>query len=218
MNESVSNTVRLVVIVDRDYCGSDKRFFSVLEKLASLHGFGKFEIQVRIKGKDATQRRSLALKAKRTVNGRVPIFLNANPKDALDLRYDGVHLVESAHNLVPEVIDTGLAISVACHSMEGVIELSRFSDLKLFYSPVFKPNWKSPTTEVKGILGLSEAVSVADGPVFALGGITPRRAQQCLHAGAQGVVVLSGIIGATNLANSLRSYLNSISSYTGVSQ
>jgi thiamine monophosphate synthase len=47
-------------------------------------------------------------------------------------------------------------------------------------------------------------------PVYALGGVTPGRVEDCLRAGAVGVAVISGVLGAPSPAAAIADYLRAL--------
>jgi thiamine-phosphate pyrophosphorylase len=51
----------------------------------------------------------------------------------------------------------------------------------------------------QGVDALREAAAASGVPVFALGGVTPDRAPDCMEAGASGVAVISAIAEAKNI-------------------
>jgi thiamine-phosphate pyrophosphorylase len=80
-----------------------------------------------------------------------------------------------------------------------------------FFSPIF-PTESKPGHPGTGIKTLSRICAATEVPVFALGGVTPPRVESCLHAGAHGVAVLSGIMDASDPARSARAYLRKVAS------
>ena len=198
---------RLIVIVDFEFFGSEKRFFSVLEELSSIDTRDGYEVQVRIKDKPLYETEQLALKAVNIVNGLVPVFLNADPNLAVEYGYQGVHFPENRHNEVEKFAEHDLEISVACHSLDSLLKLDRLPVSKILYSPIFKPSWKSPGNEIHGIEGLRKAIENTDIPVYALGGISTDLTVDCVKAGAAGIAVLSGVIGTSGVQTNTREYL-----------
>jgi thiamine-phosphate pyrophosphorylase len=74
------------------------------------------------------------------------------------------------------------------------------------FSPIFSTQ-THPEAVPAGIEALTEVcTSVPNFPVFALGGITPERAQDCLDAGAFGVAVLSDLLDAADPVQRLAAY------------
>ena len=198
---------RLIVIVDFEFCGSEKRFISVLEDLASIDTRDRFEVQVRIKDKSLDETEQFALKAVNVVNGRVPVFLNAEPNLAVEYGYHGIHFPENRHIEIDKFVEHDLEISVACHSLDSLRKLNHLPVSKILYSPVFKPSWKSPYNKIHGIEGLRKAIEKTDIPVYALGGVSTARTVNCVNAGATGIAVLSGVIGKSDVQTNTRAYL-----------
>ena len=82
------------------------------------------------------------------------------------------------------------------------------------WSPVFQTASK-PDARATGTSLLMSAVERAGPvPVLALGGVTPGVVQSCLSAGAYGVAVQSGILGAADPAVATREYLRKIAEYS----
>lgn len=198
---------RLIVIVDFEFCRSAKRFFSVLEELSSIDPRDGFEVQVRIKDRPLDEIEQFALKAVNVVNGRVPVFLNADANLAVEYGYQGIHFPEDGHCEIEKFVDRDLDISVACHSLNSLWTLSHLPVSKILYSPIFKPSWKSPHGEIQGIKGLKKAIANTDIPVYALGGVSTERTVDCVNAGAAGIAVLSGVIGTSDVQTNTRAYL-----------
>ena len=198
---------RLIVIVDFEFCGTEKRFFTVLEELSSIDTRDGYEVQVRIKDKPLYETEQLALKAVNVVNGRVPVFLNAEPNLAVAFGYTGVHFPENRHSEIEKIVERDLEISVACHSLDSLLKLDQLAVSKILYSPIFKPSWKSTGNEIHGIEGLRKAIKKTDIPVYALGGISTDLTVDCVDAGAAGIAVLSGVIGTSGVQTNTRQYL-----------
>jgi thiamine-phosphate pyrophosphorylase len=79
-----------------------------------------------------------------------------------------------------------------------------------FFSPIYATSSK-PDQPPAGIPALrSFCQTAAPTPTLALGGITPERVQACREAGAEGVAVLSGIMGADVPVAATRAYLRAL--------
>ena len=78
-------------------------------------------------------------------------------------------------------------ISVPCHGLDDIHVASEEQVDLMLFSPVFeKLAVRKP--QPQGLEALRQACAAARGhPVFALGGVTSRNAQDCLAAGAAGV-------------------------------
>lgn len=75
-------------------------------------------------------------------------------------------------------------------------------------SPIFATSSK-PDAEPAGLEALRDCARRIDpAPVYALGGITPENARECLDAGAHGIAVLSGILHTKNPAEAAAAYIS----------
>jgi thiamine-phosphate pyrophosphorylase len=101
-----------------------------------------------------------------------------------------------------------LGFSSHRHDAPGAFEMCDY----LFHSPVRKPGktgFKSAMEPV-GWEGLRRFVEGTDRPTFALGGLRPEDGHRALRAGAQGVAVLSGILGAEDPPGAVVPYLDDL--------
>ena len=156
-------------------------------------------IQLREKDLDAHQLQSLAGEVRRVMErmgrNRCKLLVNISAPDtaalALAAAAEGVHLagkpVPGAATSVRQSFRScgrDATISVPCHDLDDIrVAVAEQVDLLLF-SPVFQKLSLQP----KGLEALRRACVEAQGiPVFALGGVTPANAPDCLAAGAAGV-------------------------------
>ena len=119
--------------------------------------------------------------------------------DRADLAYvlgaDGVHLpanglpVEAARRLLPD----GL-IGVSCHSIADVIEATEDGADYVTLSPIFETSSKPGYGPALGCHKLTTSTKAATIPVYALGGITPERVDECLTRGAHGIATMGGVL------------------------
>ncbi len=101
-------------------------------------------------------------------------------------------------------------LSAAAHSVEEAVAAARAGADAVLFSPVFATSSK-PGRPGAGLDALAACCAAVPGtPVLALGGVTPARVAGCLAAGAHGVVVLSGILHASDPAAALRRYLDEL--------
>jgi len=97
-------------------------------------------------------------------------------------------------------------LGVSVHTVEEAREAAEAGADFVFLSPIF------PTASHPGTPGLRTepirraAEAAGPVPVFALGGVTPKRAGACRRAGAHGAAVLSGLLDAPDPLAALRAY------------
>ncbi len=86
-------------------------------------------------------------------------------------------------------------------SVEDLSQIPRANSLDVDYigvSPVFATPTKTDTAEPFGLSGLSRAVRLSVHPVVAIGGVNVETAPGILACGADGLAVVSAIMGADN--------------------
>ena len=126
----------------------------------------------------------------------IPLIVNDRVDLALAVDADGVHIGQD--DLPPEVVRKILGedkiIGISTHSLE---EVERANDLPVDYI-AFGSIYRTPTKEkpvVVGIEQLKEAKKIAKKPLVAIGGIMPYNVDEVIKAGADGVAVISAVLG-----------------------
>lgn len=113
----------------------------------------------------------------------------------------GVHLPEAG--LPPEAarqaLDPGSLIGVSTHSVENAQKAEECGADFITFGPIFFTPSKAPYGEPLGLDALEQVTRTVRLPVFAIGGITPTRARQCIENGAHGVAVISAILAAPDI-------------------
>jgi thiamine-phosphate pyrophosphorylase len=141
------------------------------------------------------------------VNDRVDIALASGA--------DGVHLgqedmpLEDARSLS----HGGFLIGVTVHDEGEAVEAERGGADYVGLSPIFATGSKSDAGKACG-LGMLRAVKRAVSiPVVAIGGIGPSNAKDVLEAGADGLAVISAVVGQRDVAAAARSLKAIISGF-----
>jgi len=112
--------------------------------------------------------------------GKMKVLLNGSEEDTLTAGADGVHL---SSNRADAIVESGLIVSVACHSLEDI----RSANARLRHFALFSPVFGKGALEGVGLSALRDAAEVGEMPVLALGNITPANAQACIDTGAAGI-------------------------------
>ena len=158
--------------------------------------------------------RELLERARRlaAIRPRPLLLINDRFDVALAAGVDGVHLRDQGlpPSRVRELVsqrrsksERDFLIGVSRHELAGV-KASDGADYVLV-SPVFETASK-PQAKTLGPLGLAALAAAVPASVIALGGITPERVGEVIGAGAHGVAVLSGILGAQDPLLQARRY------------
>ncbi len=170
-----------------------------LEAIENALKGGVSVVQYRSKGGGKTTREMFEeLKALRELTKRygVPLIVNDRVDLALAVDADGVHIGQDdlPAEVVREILGEDKIIGISTHSLE---EVKRANDLPVDYI-AFGSIYRTPTKEkpiVVGVELLKEAKKIAKKPLVAIGGIMPYNAPEVIRAGADGVAVISAILG-----------------------
>src|SRR6185295_14658557 len=100
--------------------------------------------------------------------------------------------------------------TAAVHSSEAAVRAERAGATAVVFGSVYEPGSKPGSAA--GIEALREAVAATALPVYAIGGITPERVAGCIAAGASGVAVVSGVLGAQAPGTAIDGYLAALTS------
>lgn len=203
-------SARLVVVADRDYVGDDDRWLALIAEIAAAAVDRPVAIQVRAKGLPRAQAGVLAARARDAVPGDVLLLLNGDAALAERLGYAGVHWPEA--DIPARRPPQALAWrSAAAHSVEAArLAEHAGADFTVFgavYAPGSKPG------EGVGVEALSAVACATSLPVFAIGGIQPEQVTECLRAGAAGIAVVSGILGAPDVRAAVDRYCEALAMY-----
>ena len=196
----------LYLIAWRDACGPRP----LEDTLARALDAGVRTVQLREKtlGTEALRRLAEAL-LDRMMRYGAHLYINTYADIAVEVGARGVHLPAAGPSpgSVRQRYGTSLTIGTSAHDLEELGRAETEGADFATYSPVYPPGSKGGSDTVVGLEGLRAAVKSTALPVFALGGITPERVPGCREAGASGIAVVSGILGAEDVGGAVRSYL-----------
>ncbi len=129
---------------------------------------------------------------------RVPLVINDRVDIALACGAQGVHLGQSdmppqeARRLLPP----GTFIGWSVESPDDVAASAALPVDYLGVSPVFSTPTKTDTMAPWGLDGLASVRATTRLPLVAIGGLNAVNARQAIHAGADGVAVVSALCAA----------------------
>jgi thiamine-phosphate pyrophosphorylase len=126
----------------------------------------------------------------------VPLIVNDRVDLALAVDADGVHIGQDdlPPPVVREILGEDKIIGISTHSLEEVKEANGLPVDYIAFGSIFR----TPTKEKPIVVGtdlLKEAKKVAKKPLVAIGGIMPYNVDEVIKAGADGVAVISAILG-----------------------
>jgi len=129
----------------------------------------------------------------------VPFIINDYPQIAREVGADGVHIGQDDGTLfdVRQIVGNTMLVGRSTHSVEQAeIALEDGFDY-IGFGPVYP----TPTKAGRPAIGLEEIAQVQDTvgtqiPVFCIGGIKPQNLSAVQEAGAESVVIVSGLLCA----------------------
>ncbi len=165
---------------------------------------------VQLREKDLSGRELLHLGKKirsLTRNHQAQFFFNERLDLALSTEADGIHCPEEGlpvaqiRERFPKV-----AIGKSVHSLRKALEAEKDGADFVTFSPIFSTPSKEGILEPQGLEQLALVASSLKIPVFALGGITPERAKECVKHGAHGVAVISAILKSNDVPRTVSQF------------
>jgi thiamine-phosphate pyrophosphorylase len=197
----------LYLITDRSLTGGRDLLWVVEQALEG----GVRAIQLREKDLDGRRLYGLAAKARRLCERYdAMLFINDRVDLALAIDAAGVQLgnmslpVSAARSLLgPDKL-----IGASIHSLTEVRTAEREGADFLVFGPVFYTPTKAAYGAPQGITALRELVESSAIPVYGIGGVSLSNAGQVLSAGAEGIALISAIIGAPDPKSATRELLD----------
>ncbi len=131
---------------------------------------------------------------------------------AMLLGADGVHLPSKGFSKreLEQLMGRAVLGGRSCHSAEEIQRWQRvggdFATLGPLFSSISKPEY-GPQWEAEEFRDVARSSQVF---IYALGGVVPENVHQCFEAGASGVAVVGGIMGAASPFEATQRYLEAI--------
>ena len=181
-----------------------------MERLEILVKAGIKAVQIREKDLSAKDLLQLANQIKSFSN---KLFINERIDVAYATGANGLHLPE--HGLpvheARKIIGNKI-IGKSTHSIESALRAESEGADFITFGPIYDTPSKRQYGAPLGISKLQEAAKKISIPVFAIGGINPERAKECIAAGAYGVSVISDLLVSENPKSQVKKYLDALGS------
>ncbi|MFO0778444.1 thiamine phosphate synthase [Nitrospira sp. CMX1] len=135
---------------------------------------------------------------------------------ALAVDADGVHLGQGdlPLGLARKIMGPDKLIGISTHNPEQVRVATAGGPDYLGFGPIFKPGSKTDHDPVVGVAGLKAIRPLTPLPIFAIGGITLDQVGDVIQAGANGVAVISAILKAPEIRQTISDFVARLSSPT----
>ena len=196
---------RLCLVTDRRFCAGR----GLGEVVARAVRGGVTMVQLREKGTSTRQFLEEALALKVTLAGLgVPLLINDRVDIALAIDADGVHVGQQDMplGLVREMIGPDKLIGL---SITNAQQLQRDDAERADYlgiGPIYSQSTKEDASTPLGVEGFRQLRAMTQRPVLAIGGLKPENSAAVAQAGADGLAIVSAIMGASDPEASARSF------------
>ncbi len=220
---------RFYLISDRSRCGG-RTLASALRQACRA---GVRAVQIREKDLDTSDLLALTREVQEELGEcRTLVMVNSNLEVALSCGVQGIHLPEGGNpvRMASEARETlgtdgtpmaspagmvrtlrdhlpaGTLIARSTHSVKTALEAEAEGVDFITFGPVYDTPSKASYGPAQGLWALAETVRAVTIPVFALGGVTPGRAGQCLEAGAHGVAAISAVLSQPDIPEAVGAF------------
>lgn len=151
--------------------------------------------------------------SKLLLNRKDPIEEAEDAYWAASLDADGFHFAEGLsfpHELRARF--PKLLVGMSSHSRAAAVAAAAEGASFITFGPVFETPSKKKYGEPQGLEALAKVTSAVSIPVFAIGGVTPENAGECIAAGAHGVAAVGAVMTADNVTDVIGRFKSAIGS------
>jgi thiamine-phosphate pyrophosphorylase len=136
----------------------------------------------------------------------VPLIINDHPEIARNVRAEGVHLGQDDLRIAEarQIVGPECAVGKSTHSIDQAVSAFYEGADYIGFGPIFA----TPTKPDYSPVGLEEITRAHDAvriPIFCIGGIKLDNLPEVIEAGARRVVIVSGLLQASDPAEYARS-------------
>lgn len=179
---------------------------------ASIRG-GAAVVQLREKLWPAAQLLKTGQELRRMTREAGVIFIVNDRVDlALALEADGVHVGQQDLPLetVRRIVGTGMIVGVSAGTPEEALLAEKNGASYIGVGPIFPTDTKKDALSPRGLSLLGEIRAATRLPIYGIGGIKVENAASVIRAGADGVAVVSSVVGADDIEAAARALVAEI--------
>jgi thiamine-phosphate pyrophosphorylase len=135
----------------------------------------------------------------------IPLVINDYPDSAKTVGADGVHVGQDdlPVNAARAAAGDDCIVGKSTHSIDQAVRAADEGADYIGFGPLFATPTK-PDYHPIGLRNIREVHSLVSIPIFCIGGIKLENLPQVIEAGAQRVVIVSGLLQAADVANYAR--------------
>ena len=136
----------------------------------------------------------------------IPLIINDRIDIALACQATGVHLGQEDFPLsfARKILGKKKLIGISVNTEEEALEAEKKGADYLGVGPIFPTPSKKDLKQLLGLDGLRRIREKIKIPILAIGGINAKNAREVIKAGADGIAVISAIMGAEDIRRATR--------------
>ncbi len=180
-------------------------------KAAAAGGARIFQYRNKMAAMKEAYPEALALR-KIAVELGVTFIVNDRCDLALAIEADGVHLGQDdlSYAEARTLLGSHKLIGLSTHNLEQVKTASQLKPDYIGFGPIFRPGSKRDHDPVVGIEGLKNIRPLTSLPIFAIGGIGLDQVRAVMHAGADGIAVISAVLNVSDVTKAVQELIAQI--------
>ena len=201
---------RLCLVADAEAAGP-RNLVSIIQEATKA---GATLIQLRSKKSKTREFLDLALQTAEILkHTEIPLIINDRVDVALACGADGVHLGQQDMPLVHarKLLGKDRLIGISVNTIEEAQAAEREGADYIGVGPVYFTSSKDKIPGILGLEGLRAVRKKVHIPILAIGGINTQNVRAVISCGADGIAVISAIMGADDAAKATTRLLNALS-------
>lgn len=186
----------------------------LVKQITALSAAGVKAIQLREKKMPAGDLLNI-LKAisKKINNNKTRLIVNERLDVAILAGANGIHSTSiGIENKYIRKLAPGLLAGRSVHSVSEAVKAEKDGFDYVLFGPIFRTPAKVKYGKPQGLKKLVEVCSSVKIPVYAVGGINPKRVKKCLSAGAYGVAAIREFADTKNIKKAAKEFQNVLGS------
>jgi len=142
----------------------------------------------------------------------IPFIVNDRVEVAKIVKADGVHLGQEDQSLdfARKILNQNQIIGISVETVEQAIKAEKEGADYLGVGPIYTTATKLDAGRELGVARLKEIKEAVNIPVIAIGGINENNLEEVLKVGADGVAIISAVVGAPDITQACRKLKNKI--------
>jgi thiamine-phosphate diphosphorylase len=167
-------------------------------------------IQLREKSWDGARLIELGRELRKlTLEAGVLFIVNDRVDIAMAVEAEGVHIGQEdiPLPLMRKIAGPRMIIGVSAHNPAEAAAAEKEGAAYIGFGPVFPTETKKDTRPARGPEMLEKVRKATSLPIYAIGGIKVENTASVIRAGADGVAVISGVIGADDITGAARNFV-----------